>query len=150
MIYIIKEQARDFQVEEILDKSILSDKDKKFKSLEVSLKQILDEANSQIENLNEIIKDYNKKNDDFLIKEKFMKNENLDLKQKLDHFMDKINYIEENYNDSEDRLRSTNKNSKNKEKVKKNNNNFEDALLEEVNNLFSNFNGFIIERRIKK
>ncbi len=53
-------------------KCVIEEKDKKLKNLEASVKQILQEANSQIDNLSGIIADYSGKREGFLKKEKLL------------------------------------------------------------------------------
>jgi len=121
----------DTKQEEFMN--IISDKDKRFKDLEISVKQICSEANSEIEHLNEIISDYNKKYNEYLDKEKLMRRENMDLKQNLDFLLTKIKNLEENYNKFE-------------EESKKNIEDFTDEVkFFLINQIF-----FIKERRIKK
>lgn len=64
-------------------KSAIDYKDKKLKSLEASVKQILEEANSQIDNLSGIIADYTGKSEDFSHKEKLLQQRILELSRQM-------------------------------------------------------------------
>jgi hypothetical protein len=107
--FILKEKIKnfenffDFKEEEF--KTLILDKDKKLKDLEISIKKICNEASSQIENLNEIIHDYIRKNDEFLNNEKIMKKENMDLKQNLEYLLIKIKNFEEDFIEFEEEKR---------------------------------------------